>query len=76
VRRDYAGIALSLARQEWPDTSVFDDPEICYRVRKRHHVGLVVRAPEQQRVLELLDDYARRFITDFSAVAPPRERAE
>jgi len=76
VRHDYAGIALSLARQEWPDTSAFNDTEIAYRVRKRHHVGLVVRAPEQGRVRELLDDYARRFITDFSAVAPPLERAE
>ncbi|HYX42109.1 MAG TPA: ATP-grasp domain-containing protein, partial [Pyrinomonadaceae bacterium] len=43
--RDYAGIALLLARQEWPDTSSFDEPEIAYRIRKRHHVGLVVRAP-------------------------------
>jgi biotin carboxylase len=76
VRRDYAGIALSLARQEWPDTSSFTDPEIVYRVRKAHHVGLVVRASEQGRVRALLDDYARRFSTDFSAVAPPRERAE
>jgi hypothetical protein len=74
--QDYAGIALSLARQEWPDTSAFNDSEIAYRVGKRHHVGLVVRAPAQQRVRELLDDYARRFITDFSAVAPPLERAE
>ncbi len=72
----YAGIALSLARHEWPDTSAFTDAEITYRVRKRHHIGLVVRAPAQQRVLELLDDYARRFSTDFSAVAPPPERAE
>ncbi len=76
TRRDYAGIVLSLARAEWPDTSSFTEPEIAYRVRKPHHVGLIVRAPAQQRVLELLDDYARRFITDFSAVAPPRERAE
>jgi biotin carboxylase len=76
TRRDYAGIALSLARQEWPDTSNFNDPEIAYRVRKRHHVGLVVRAAEHERVLALLDDYARRFQHDFSAVAPPPERAE
>ncbi|PYS93117.1 MAG: ATPase [Acidobacteria bacterium] len=76
TQRDYAGIALSLARQEWPDTSGFNEPEIAYRIRKRHHVGLIVRAPEQQRVRELLDDYARRFSADFSAVAPPLERPE
>ncbi len=75
-QQHYAGIALSLARHEWPDTSAFNDAEIVYRLRKRHHIGLVVRAPEQQRVLALLDDYARRFSADFSASAPPPERPE
>ncbi|MDQ3585017.1 MAG: ATP-grasp domain-containing protein [Pyrinomonadaceae bacterium] len=75
-RTDYAGIALSLARQEWPDTSAFTDPEIAYRVRKPHHVGLIVRSPDYERVQELLNGYAGRFIEEFSAVAPPRERAE
>lgn len=75
-RREYAGIALSLARQEWPDTSGFTDPEIVYRVRKRHHVGLIVRSPQQERVTELLNEYARRFVEEFSAVLPPPERVE
>lgn len=75
-RKDYAGIALSLARQEYPDTSGFTDPEIVYRVRKRHHVGLVVRSARMERVAELLDEYARRFVEEFSAVMPPPERVE
>lgn len=75
-RKEYGGIVLSLARQEEPDTSAYDDPEIFYRVKKRHHVGLVVRSPSQERVNELLDQYARRFARDFSAVIPPRERIE
>ena len=76
LRQEYGGIALSLARQEEPDTSAYNDPEIVYRVKKRHHVGLIVRAPQQERVLELLEDYARRFDQDFCAVVPPLERAE
>ena len=76
AQQTYAGIALSLARQEWPDTSSFNEPEIAYRIRKPFHIGLVVRAANQQRVRELLDDYARRFSADFSAVAPPLERPE
>lgn len=75
-RKEYAGVALSLARQEYPDTSHYTDPEIVYRVRKRHHVGLVVRSTRAERVTELLDDYARRFVEDFSAVLPPPERVE
>jgi len=75
-RNDYAGIALALARQEWPDTSAFTDPEIWHRVSKRHHVGLVVRSPSHQRVQELLDRYVERIERDFLAVLPPRQRAE
>jgi biotin carboxylase len=75
-RREYAGIALSLARQEYPDTSGFADPEIVFRVKKRHHVGLVVRSTKQERITELLDEYARRFVEEFSAVLPPPERVE
>jgi biotin carboxylase len=76
ARQEYGGVALSLARQEYPDTSAYTDPEIVYRVKKRHHVGLVVRSPELERVTELLDQYARRFIDEFSAVIPPLERPE
>ncbi|HEX8000486.1 MAG TPA: ATP-grasp domain-containing protein [Pyrinomonadaceae bacterium] len=70
----YGGIVLSLARQEYPDTSAYTDAEIVYRVRKRHHVGLVVRSAKLERVEELLDQYARRFAEDFTAVVPPLER--
>jgi biotin carboxylase len=76
THKEYGGIALSLARQECPDTKAYTDPEIFYRVKKQHHVGLVVRSPKLERVLELLDQYARRFANDFSAIVPPRERIQ
>ena len=76
ARTDHAGIVLSLARQEWPDTSAYDDSEIVYRLKKRHHVGLIVRATKLKRVTDLLEGYAQRFADDFSAVLPPLERAE
>ena len=75
-RREHAGIILSLAKQEYPDTSAYTDSEIVYRVKKRHHVGVIVRSPKLERVTELLDQYARRFANDFIAVAPPLERVE
>jgi carbamoylphosphate synthase large subunit len=75
-RKDHAGIILSLARQEYPDTSAYDDPEIVYRAKKKHHAGLIVRSPKIERVNELLDDYGRRFAEDFVAVLPPMERPE
>ena len=76
LRKEYAGIILSLAKQEYPDTSAYTDEEIIYRVKKLHHAGLIVRAPRLERVNQLLDDYGDRFVEDFVAVAPPPERPE
>jgi biotin carboxylase len=73
-RADYAGLIVSLARQEHPDTSQFADPEIVWRMAKEHHVGLIVRSPSPTRVRELLDDYAARIARDYHASAPPQDR--
>jgi hypothetical protein len=75
-RNEYAGIVLSLSKQENPDTSSYDDPEIVYRVKKRHHAGLIVRSKKLERVEELLTQYAARFADEFVAVVPPLEKAE
>lgn len=74
ARRDYAGVVLALARQEWPDTGGYADPEIAMRPVKRHHVALIVSSPDYGRVQHLLEQYARRFAEDFVAVLPPLER--
>jgi biotin carboxylase len=76
LRKEFAGIVLSLAKQEQPDTSAYDDEEIVYRVAKRYHAGVIVRAPQLPRVNELLNGYAERFVEDFVAVVPPPERPE
>ena len=73
-RADYAGVVLALARQEWPDTGDYTDPEIVRRPAKRHHAALVVASSDYDRVQALLGDYARRFEGDFLAVLPPMER--
>ena len=73
-RDDYAGVVISLARQERPDLSAYDDPEVALRLDKRHHAGLVVRAPSAARVEALLTDYLRRFAADFTATLPAPDR--
>jgi biotin carboxylase len=75
-RNEYAGIVLSLSKQESPDTSGYNDPEIVYRVKKRHHAGVIVRSKKLERVEELLTQYGDRFVDDFVAVVPPLEKAE
>jgi biotin carboxylase len=70
VRQDYSGILISLAKQEWPDTSTYTEPEIVWRMSKEYHAGLIVAAPRPERVKELLDGYIERFYQDFYATAP------
>ena len=67
TREDYAGSVICLARQEHPDTSAYNDPEVVYRLNKHHHAGLIVRSRSAQRVNELLLEYGNRFLTDFYA---------
>lgn len=72
---DYAGVVISLARQEKPDTSSYNDPEIVYRLNKPHHAGLVVSSEDPERVRVLLESYTERFYNDFYTSAPPLETA-
>lgn len=72
---EYAGVMICLSRQEWPDLSGYQDPEIVYRVNKKQHAGLIVASPQQARVEQLVRDYSQRFAQDFLAVAPPLDTA-
>jgi biotin carboxylase len=71
TREDHAGSVLCLARTTEPDISMFDAPEIVYRMKKHHHAGLIVRSPDPERVRLLLEDYSGRFAQQYLAVAPP-----
>ena len=74
ARNEYAGLLVSLARQEHPDTSPFNDPEVVWRMDRPHHIGLIVRSPEPGRVRDLLADYTARVARDYHAAAPPPEK--
>ena len=71
TREEHAGSVLCLAKTSQPDTSMFTEPEIIYRMRKHHHAGLIVRSPDHERVRLLLEDYTERFAREYLAVAPP-----
>jgi biotin carboxylase len=70
----YAGLVLTLAKQERPDLSGYTDPEIVFRVKKANHAGLIVASADEARVQALLADYAARFQRDFYAFVPAPER--
>ena len=74
VSNDYAGIIQSLAKQEWPDLSAYDEPEVKWKLNKKYHAGLIVSSPKPDRVEELLDNYTDRFYEDFFTTAPMKEK--
>lgn len=74
-RTDHAGLLISLARQEWPDLAAYADPEITWRLSKKHHAGLIVASGAHDRVESLLAGYMPRFQTDFYASMPAAEEA-
>lgn len=74
VREEYAGVILSLARQEWPDTSGYNNAEVALRIRRHHHAGLILRSQDPLRLSALLEAYARRFAAEFTAVEPPKDK--
>jgi len=74
LKQRYAGVVVSLAKQENPDTSSFDDPEIVHRMDMKYHIGFVVAADTPERVQELLSKYMERIARDFNAVLPGADK--
>lgn len=72
-QQNHAGIIVTLARQEYPDTSAYQDQEIVWRLTKRHHAGFVITSQDPGRIKFLLDEYIQRFSHDFLATLPPPE---
>jgi hypothetical protein len=70
-RQEYAGIIICLARQDVPDLSAYDEPEVVWRLNKKNHAGLIVASSRQERVEELLDNFSQRFAQEFLAFVPP-----
>jgi hypothetical protein len=67
----YAGILMTLARQEHPDLSAYHAPEVVWRANKTYHAGLIVASDQYERVEQLITEYSQRLLNDFTAVAPP-----
>ncbi|HEY9722588.1 MAG TPA: ATP-grasp domain-containing protein [Oscillatoriaceae cyanobacterium] len=69
-KEGYAGTIITLANAENPDLSRYTDPEIVYRQARKWHAGLIVRSDSQERVEELIQQYAERFARDFVVHVP------
>ena len=75
VEKAYSGILISLSSHQWPDMSIFNDQEIVWKMNEEYHIGLIVKADNQAKVIELLDKYAKMVIDlglHASAPAPDK----
>lgn len=70
VKDDYAGIVVSLIRDYRTDYSSFNDSEICWTMEKDYHIGIIIKSDSRQRILGLLDGYAKRIFESSHASAP------
>lgn len=75
TRQEFGGVVISLARDEDPDTRSFTDPEIIERLKKKNHIGFVLRSPKQERVEELLKAYLDRIAREFHATLPSPQKS-
>ena len=74
-RDEYAGLIICLAREQWPDLSAYNEPEIVWRMPREYHAGLLVASDDPDRVSQLLDQYNDRFVRDFLMHTPNKQGA-
>ncbi|HSP88341.1 MAG TPA: hypothetical protein VLN45_09425 [Ignavibacteriaceae bacterium] len=74
VKNSFSAIVTSLAKQETPDLSSYNDPEVFWRLNKEYHAGIIVSSPNLNRTKELMDSYTQRFYNDFFATAKMGEK--
>jgi hypothetical protein len=74
VEEAYAGSVICLAKQETPDLSGYNDPEVVYRMKKHHHAGLILRSDLPDRIADLLTSYRQRFERDFLTSMPAPDK--
>ena len=71
VKQQAGGLLMTLAKQQHPDLSGYDDPEVVWRADKAYHAGLIVVSDKFNRVDALLDAYSQRFAQEFMTSADP-----
>ncbi len=70
VKSKHAAIITSLAKQEWPDLSAYNAPEVVWKLKKKYHAGLIIASEKKERIDELLEEYVSRFYNDFFTTQP------
>jgi hypothetical protein len=74
LKRKYGAIIISLAKQERPDLSNYDDANVVWRLNKEYHAGLIVASKSYKKMLAVSNNYIEKFYTDFFATHPIQDK--
>jgi hypothetical protein len=75
VKKAYSGIIISLSSHFKPDLTPFDDPEIYWKMDEDYHIGLIVQSNNRDKVIKLLDKYAKMiYELGYHASAPSLDK--
>jgi biotin carboxylase len=75
IQKKQAGLVICLSKDESPDLSHYNAPEIVWKLAEEHHAAVIVADAKSDKVDKLLDEYSERLTRDVLAVAPPTETA-
>ena len=73
AEKDNAGLLVCLSKDENPDLSSFDAPEVIWKEGKDYHAAILLKAKSSERINELVTEYKSRLQGQVLAVAPPTE---
>ncbi len=74
LRNDSAGLLVSLARQESPDTAQFNEPEVVWRMKLPWHIGLIIKSGDPRRVEDLLNRYVAKVRAEVMTSQPAPDK--
>ena len=70
----FAGLIISLANEKHPDTSFFEREEVEKFLPMDHHIGIVYKSDNEQKVLESLDQAAEKITSTILQILPPKDK--
>lgn len=73
-KKNYAALLNSLAKQQWPDMSGYNAPEVFLKMNREYHVGLILQSNKYEKISEYLETYTNRFYNDFFTFVPMADK--
>ena len=67
VRKEYSGIIIADSSQKLPDQSLFNAPEVTWKMDREYKIGCVIRSSSRDRIIELLNEYTDQITTHYSS---------